>query len=247
MSKSIAMSKQNQQLHDNVQEAVKEILGATKALSTSEYARLLTSTLAAATKTVNISIADKDFVTLKNSGYKLCFAKKVGDNDFNVVWQSYDDYLSINTFTWTPQYQLFGTNNFQGGVKVRAQTKTVNIGLGEQALLDKSGLLGRATTGGPLTAFTLVNEYGPIHPGVSQLSTGISGEQISTPIYVATAPVVTGNTTLTPVETILVWFEQNVETSTMFSDSRSKSIEIDMTDDTDASRHYEGGAWTTVV
>lgn len=246
MSKSIAVSKQDQQLHDSVQEAVKEILGATKALSTVEYARLLTSTLAAATKTVNISIADKDFVTLKNGGYKLCFAKKVGNNDFNVVWQSYDDYLSLNTFNWTPQYQLFGTNSFQAGVRVRAQTKTVNIGLGQQALLDKNGLLGRATSGGPLTAITLVNEYGPIHPGVSQISTGISGEQISTPIYVATAPVVKGNTTLTPVETILVWFEQNVETSTMFSDSRSKSIVIDMTDDTEASRHYEGGAWTTV-
>ncbi|APC18006.1 hypothetical protein BLL42_20570 [Pseudomonas frederiksbergensis] len=246
MSKSIAVSKQNQQLHDNVQEAVKEILGATKALGTVEYAKLLTSTLAAATKTVTISIADKDFITLKNSGYKLCFAKKVGNNDFNVVWQSYDDYLSTNTFTWTPQYQLFGTNSFLAGVQVRAQTKAVNVGLGQQVVLGSTGLMGKATTGGPATAITLVNEYRPIHPGVSQLSTGINNEQISTPIYVATAPVVTGNISLTPVETILVWFEQRVETSTMFSDSRSMSIEIDMTEENDASRNYANGAWTTV-
>ncbi|MNH27928.1 hypothetical protein D3C79_880570 [compost metagenome] len=58
--------------------------------------------------------------------------------------------------------------------------------------------------------------------------------------------VVTGETVLTPVETILVWFEQNVQTSTMFSTSRSKAIEIDLTFDNTAGRLYEGGQWKTV-
>jgi len=90
-----------------------------------------------------------------------------------------------------------------------------------------------------------LNNYGPIHPGVSQLSTGIDGRQVSTPIYVASQQVVTGSTVLTPVETILVWFEQNVQTSTMFSTSRSQSIEINLTDSNDAVRLYSGGSWTT--
>ncbi|MNP77413.1 hypothetical protein D3C76_1748360 [compost metagenome] len=78
------------------------------------------------------------------------------------------------------------------------------------------------------------------------MSTGIDGNQVSTPIYVAINQVVTGNTVLTPVETILVWFEQNVQTSTMFSTSRSKSIEIDLTFANDAARLYEGGEWKTI-
>jgi hypothetical protein len=55
-------------------------------------------------KIVNIQIALDDLENLKRAGYKLCFAKKVGDNDYNVVWQSYLDYLHDNTFSWTPQY-----------------------------------------------------------------------------------------------------------------------------------------------
>ncbi|WP_085728656.1 hypothetical protein [Pseudomonas sp. R37(2017)] len=245
MSKSIAVSQQSQQLHNDVQEAVKSIMGATQ-LKASDYGRVLRSALAASQKTVTIEIAPGDLTLLKKSGYKLCFAKKVGDADYNVVWQSYDAYLSNNEFSWTPQYQLFASNIFKENVQVKVSTNIVNIGLGQTSTLDSSGLLSPAVTGGPDTSLTFVNNYAPIHPGVNQLSTGIDGEQVSTPIYVAVNPVVTGNTVLTPVETILVWFEQNVQTSTMFSTSRSKAIEIDLTFGNTADRLYEGGQWKTV-
>lgn len=246
MSKSIAVSQHSQQLQDDVQEAVKSILGATKALSPADYGKVLRSTLAATQKTVTIEIAAGDLTQLKKSGYKLCFAKKVGTEDYNVVWQSYDKYLSNNEFSWTPQYQLFASNVFKENVQVNVSTNIVNIGLGQTSILADSGLLGQAVTGGPNVSFTLVNNYAPIHPGVNQLSTGIDGNQVSTPIYVAVNEVVTGNTVLTPVETILVWFEQNVQTSTMFSTSRSKAIEIELTFTNDAARLYEGGEWKTI-
>ncbi|WP_322616484.1 hypothetical protein [Pseudomonas sp. BIC9C] len=247
MSKSIAVSQQSQQLHNDVQEAVKSIMGATPTqLKASDYGRVLRSALAASQKTVTIEIAAGDLTLLKKSGYKLCFAKKVGDADYNVVWQSYDAYLSNNEFSWTPQYQLFASNVFKENVQVKVSTNIVNIGLGQTSTLDESGLLSPAVTGGPDTSLTFVNNYAPIHPGVNQLSTGIDGNQVSTPIYVAVNQVVTGNTVLTPVETILVWFEQNVQTSTMFSTSRSKAIEIDLTFDNTAGRLYEGGQWKTV-
>lgn len=246
MSQSSAVSKQSQQLHDDVQAAVKSLLAAPAALKTTDYSKVLTSTLAATQKSVKIQIAAADLTLLKQSGYKLCFAKKVGDETYNVVWQSYVQYLSNSTFSWTPQYQLFGANSFQANVQVDVSTNLVNIGLGQQSILDNTGLLGSATSGGPDISITLVNNYGAIHPGISQLSTGIDGKQISTPIYVASAQVVTGQTVLTPVETILVWFEQNVQTSTMFSTSRSQSIEIDLSFDNNATRLYSGGKWTIV-
>ncbi|RON50154.1 hypothetical protein [Pseudomonas frederiksbergensis] len=245
MSKSSAASNQ-QALHDDVQAAVKSLLAAPTALKTTDYSKVLTSTLAATQKTVSIQIDSADLTTLKQNGYKLCFAKKVGTEAYNVVWQSYVQYLSFNDFSWTPQYQLFGTNQFQANVTVRASTNTINIGLGQQSILDNNGLLGGAVSGGPETSITLINNYGSIHPGINQLSTGLDGAQVSTPIYVATNAVVTGQVTLTPVETILVWFEQNVQTSTMFSTSRSNAIEVDLTNVNSASRLYVGGVWKTV-
>ncbi|MBK5351384.1 hypothetical protein JFU37_02425 [Pseudomonas sp. TH41] len=246
MSKSIAVSQNSQQLHNDVQEAVKSILSAPKALKTSDYSKVLRSALAASQKIVTIEIAAGDLTLLKKSGYKLCFAKKVGTEDYNVVWQSYDAYLSNNEFSWTPQYQLFASNVFKENVQVKVSTNIVNIGLGQTSTLDEHGLLSSAVTGGPDVSMTFVNDYAPIHPGINQLSTGIDGNQVSTPIYVAVDQVVTGKTVLTPVETILVWFEQNVQTSTMFSTSRSKAIEIDLTFDNTAGRLYEGGQWKTV-
>jgi hypothetical protein len=198
----------------------------------------------AAQKVVNIEITKEDLATLKSANYKLCFAKKVGDNTYNVVWQSYVQYLITNTFSWTPMYQLFGSNQFASGLKVKAVTNRVDIGLGEQSVLDVFGILGNPATGGSATGFTMVNNYGSIHPGVNQLSTGIDGEQVSTPIYVAAKPIVTGKTVLTPVEKVLVWFEQNVETSTMFSDAVSNSVEIDLTNTNEATRLYSHQKWS---
>jgi len=196
-------------------------------------------------KSVTIEICENDLKILKQNKYKLCFAKKVGENDYNVVWQSYTDYLSNNAFSWIPKYQLFGSNEFEANVTVKVSTNKVDIGLGETALLDASGYLESAYSGGPDISITLSNEYGPIHPGLNQISTGIDGEEISTPIYVGESQVVEGDTKLTPVEKVLVWFEQNVETSMMFSTSRSKAVEIDLTSTNTATREYCKGKWIT--
>lgn len=213
-----------------------EQLGTTLAL---QAARL------AAQKTVTISIASEDLKLLKKSNFKLCFAKKVGTAAYNVVWQSYVKYLTDNQFSWTPEYQLFGSNVFQDNITVRVSTNKVTIGLGEQSTLDEEGLLGNPSTGGEQTAITMVNNYGTIHPGLNQLSTGVDGTQISTPIYVAQEPIVEGNVALTPVEKVLVWFEQNIETSTMFSSARSRQVEIDLTNTNEQTRLYTNQQWIT--
>ncbi len=195
-------------------------------------------------KTVNIQITSEELETLKDNEYRLCFAKKVNDT-FDVVWQSYQKYLDNNSFLWTPVYQLFGSNQFKGDVTVRVQTNTVNIELNQQATLNKEGVLGAPSTGGTTTGITMNNNYGNIHPGLNQLSTGIGGQQESTPIYVAPEVMVMGTDTLTPKEVVMVWFEQNIETSTMFSDVKSNSVTIDMTESNTQTRLYSGGKWST--
>lgn len=226
----------------------REIAASALALTNSDdidSAYELQSALAASQKSVVIQIDTTDLDELKKAGYMLCFAKKVGDADFNVVWQSYTKYLVRNTFRWTPQYQLFGTNVFEDAVQVEASTNLVTIGLGEESVLSESGVLGAAKTGGPAGSINMKNDYGSIHPGVNQLATGIDGSVTSTPIYVAPKAMVSGEATLTPVERILVWFEQNIQTSTMFSDARSRSVEIDLTGVESATRLYKGQKWST--
>lgn len=205
----------------------------------------LQKALAATQKSVTIEIAEEDLKTLKSSDYKLCFAKKIAQGDYNVVWQSSTKYLVSNSFSWTPQYELFGSNLFQENIEVKVATNIVNIGLGETSILNEHGILEPAKTGGPDTELTMDNQYDLIHPGVNQLSTGITGETISTPIYVAPNPIVKGLTSLTPVEKVLVWFEQNIATGTMFSQSRSLSVEIDLTNTDSATRLYSDQKWIT--
>ena len=191
-------------------------------------------------KTVNITIDSDDLETLKDNGYYLCFAKKVNDT-FDVVWQSYQDYLGNNTFQWTSAYQLFGSILFESQAAVRVSTNAVDIGLGQQATLDKVGNLGAASPGGPTNAITMVNNYGRIFPGLIQLSTDLEGRQEATPIYVA--PFL-DTTVLMPIDEILVWFEQNIQTSIMFSSNRWDSVTIDMTDSDSQTRHYSNGQWS---
>lgn len=211
-----------------------------------EDAIALAKALLAAQKTVTIQIAPGDLSNLKTADYKLCFAKKVGEKEYNVIWQSFDKYLINNVFSWTPQYQLFGNNIFQDKILVQASTNAVTIQLGEMSLLDKNGYLNSPETGGKPTALTMKNEYGSIHPGVKQISTNnITGKMESTPIYVAVDEAMKGEITLTPVEKVLVWFEQNVQTSMMFSSAKTNSIEIDLTSENSAIRKYENEKWVT--
>lgn len=204
--------------------------------------------LDAVSKNVDILIDVDDLAELKANNYALCFAKKVqSGNDagsYNVVWQSLTNYLHSTGFSWTPQYSLFGTNTFNASVTVTAATNTQTVGLGQQCLLDSAGNLEAASTGGSATGVTMINQFGSIHPALSQIST-LNGSAAVTPLYVAPYAMVTGTATLTPIDTVLVWFQQDIETSTMFSSARSMSVEIDLTTVNSATRLYKGQQWVT--
>jgi hypothetical protein len=192
-------------------------------------------------KTVTIKIDRADLETLTNGNYCMCFAKKVSD-DFNVVWQSYTDYQATNSFSWIPAYQMFGTTNqFSAGVRVSIQTEIVDVGLGEMLTLDASGSLRPAVPGGDPKGITLVNNYGSIHPGLSD------GQRYATPIYVAKYLIGKGINTLYPTEIVRVWFAQNAVTATMIGEPPSNFVDIDMTWTDTAACLYKGQTWTPVT
>ena len=202
------------------------------------------------TKKVLIQIAPADYELLKAANYMMCFARKVNDT-YDVVWQAYGDYFTINPFTWLPTYQLFATNSFNAGAVVNVETNTVDIGLGQQATLDSAGVIGPAANGGPSDSITLVNNYGPVCPGLIGVATGPDGIQQQQPMFVEPGAIELGVDTLTPVDVVLVWFQQNIATGTMLSQDAmiavSKAVEIDLTNEDKATRLYQNGSWSTIA
>ncbi|MEM1323924.1 MAG: NUDIX domain-containing protein [Bacteroidota bacterium] len=194
-------------------------------------------------KKVTIEISHEDLQSLQQAQYLLCFAKQVNTEDYCVVWQAYDKYFPNNIFSWMPIYQLFVSNQFIAGEPVVVSSNTESIALGQTSTLDKVGWLSPPFTGGPSDAITLINEYGPIHPGIKQLSTGIGGEQYSTPIFVSPRQVLTGMMQLQPTEKVLLWFEQNTATSVQFDQPRPNAIEIDMSERDSIKLSYNNGEW----
>ena len=114
-------------------------------------------------------------------------------------------------------------------VKVIVACNPVMVNLGEFVTLDKYGVLSEPVTGSNPTAMTLINEMGENHPAVNQLCIKPDGTMESKPIYAAEEAMFQGECQLMPKEKVQVWFEQNIETDTMFSKARSKAVEIDLT------------------
>jgi hypothetical protein len=203
-------------------------------------------------KTITVQIAQEDLKTLKESGYRLCFAKKVAAAEYNVVWQAYDNYLFQNQFSWVPEYQLFCSNSCVPGESVFAATNLVDIKIGMTSVLNEYGWLSEPAAGYSAACLTLRNNYRQIHPGIMQTCTGINSVKISAPIYVSEFPVVKGHTLLMPIDKILIWFEQETESSTIINHlssnngSWSESIELDLTSDNSKSIIYENEEWKII-
>lgn len=197
-----------------------------------------------AMKTVTIQIASQDLAVLKQAGYQLCIAKQV-DGAYDVIWQSSSQYLASNQFTWLSQFQIFAASEFRAGMLVQPMTDSVDIRLGQEATLDTFGIFRSPMMGGSESSVNLMNQYRPIHAGLTQFCTWIDGARRIAPIYVKAQQSVLGATALTPADRVLVWFEQNAEAGMMFSGPRSRAIEIDLTVDNTATRLYQNETWTS--
>ncbi|KAI0360894.1 hypothetical protein OH77DRAFT_735449 [Trametes cingulata] len=173
--------------------------------------------------TLNVTIDPLMQQFLQEGKYKLCIAKKV-NGAYTVVWQG-SNVLYSKDFSWSSKYQVFGTNPFQSGALVRASTQTQDIAFGQVAIIDPYGTMQPASgTADNSGKFTIRNDFGVINVGVN---TYVNGQYA--PSYVSANPVVSGRTTLQPIETIMVWFDTRLSTSTMIFQAASDAIEVDFT------------------
>jgi len=193
-------------------------------------------------KTLIVEITSDDLITLQGEGLKLNIAIKV-NNTFDVVWQSISNYESSNTYQWSQKFQVFASNEFQEDVTVEIQTNLVNVELGQEVILDSAGVLGPAMDGGTAGSINFINDFGPIHPGLSQQLTGPAGVQEILPVYISPNLIVPGMDELTPMDEVMVWFDVT-ETGTMFSGPRSNPFVADLTEINELTVLFSNGEWS---
>jgi hypothetical protein len=198
------------------------------------------------TKLLEIQIAPDDLEFLKTNQYLLCVAKMFAGNTPNIVWQGFSDYLQNNPFSWLPQYQVFGSSGFIVGNVATIDTGTVPIVPGQKTVLDADAHFQTPVAGAPPGSIMIGNEYRQqIHLGFGSASTGPDGVQRTTPIYVMPTPAnVNFNYTYTPIDTVRVWFQQNVVTSTIIDPNIPNSIDIDLRTRDFGKLLYQGGKWS---
>ena len=194
-------------------------------------------------KTLIVEITSDDLIMLQGEGLKLNIAIKV-NNTFDVVWQSISNYESSNTYQWSQDFQVFASNEFQEDVTVESETNLVNVELGQEVTLNPIGVLGPAMDGGPAGSISFINDFGPIHPGLSQQLTDPAGVQEILPAYISPNLIVPGiDELLTPIDEVMVWFE-DTETGTMFSDPRSNPFVADLTEINELTVLFSNGEWS---
>jgi len=183
------------------------------------------------TYTLNVNIDPTVFPVLKQS-YNLCIAKKV-NGTYNVVWQG-GTFEEKNVFSWVESYQTFATQTYAQGLLVSASCIPENIQAGETCILDTNGDMDSAT-GTPVVSpstFFVQNDFGSIHIGVNQLVAGTWA-----PVFVS-PEIVKGPVDLTPLVSVMVWFDLTLTSGTMFFESISNSVEVDYNGSTTQTATY---------
>jgi hypothetical protein len=137
---------------------------------------------------------------------------------------------------------VFGARDFQPFTFANSGTNLANIALGQEVFLNDAGIIERPTTGDSSTGIRFINNFGSSHPALSQQLTDPTGTQAILPIYVSPT---SSSDLLTPIPEVLVWFEQNLETGTMFSGPRQLSVTVDFTNVSTATRLFSNEEWTT--
>ncbi|MEM1323923.1 MAG: hypothetical protein AAGG75_26925 [Bacteroidota bacterium] len=196
-------------------------------------------------KSIKVEISPKDLRILKAGEFKLCFAKKVGNNNFNVVWQSYSRYLEINTLSWSPKYEVFCTLSHKYYTPVVINSNSISPEPGYIIVINSAGILELVPSDNPSDGIVVKNEFRPVYIGLSQFSSGIDGQLQATPIYLSPQVPTYSAILLNPIEKVLVWFEQGSQTSTLFSGPVTNAIEVDLTNTNQITLSFANERWST--
>lgn len=196
-------------------------------------------------KEVTVEIPPDQLRSLHAQGEMLCIAKKVASLGYNVVWWADLHYSVLNSFEWTPEFQIFGSNRFVQGEVAADMTGAIDMALGGHVMLDEHGRFGAAPAhgGGDARALNLTNRFGPLHIGINQRCV-VAGTEVVAPIHLTSEWMMPGPVALAPIDRVLIWFGQGWESRTIFTHGPENAIEVDLTTVDAARVHYQDWSWT---
>lgn len=181
-------------------------------------------------QTINIYIDTAQLREQKGNNYSLFLAKKVNGR-FTVIWQS----LGANATAENPAYEFFNTFNIaipnfqvnyatvenqQGAVTFSAKGLPETIYEGQTTRLDSLGLFSSPTNDGTPGVITISNAL-QANPHALLL------DDVGNPIFIDTeSGMDIGVTTLTPIDTYQVWFDNYQDTGTVIQHNVSEVATI---------------------
>lgn len=197
----------------------------------------------AAQKKLKITFADEQMELLKRNEYKLCFARKIENFAYNIVWKASSDFMVNTVFRWIDEYYLFASDAFAKSVNVNdiSTSNLVNIHTGEQSTLNSSGILSQPSSSDITSGFTINNASLPIHAGISQVCFDKNQNLICSPVFLSETEILPQmRRTFVPDGNLLVWLDADLETGIIFQNMPSQSIEIDFSKVDEAVINYTG-------
>jgi len=186
---------------------------------------------------------------LAGSGYNLCFASNVG-NQYNVAALVVPSNLltTKNVITWSTSYSMAATTQpfYAGNIVEQGTSETLPMVFGQVYELDSWADPPSVNSSFPVpgNALGLSTGQGVDASAIVSLVIDNVGPD-PTPVYVSPIEIPLSQTTFTPIAKIALWFQQNIETSTMIVLSTSKAHIMDFTvQQTKSTTYNSDGTWS---
>jgi len=196
---------------------------------------------------IHITIEPKILHTLTQGGYSLCVAKILADSSgdvFNVIMASIPQIEPNMIVKWTDVYQIHAASQpFQpgGSVVVTGGLAPMPISFGHSYVVKGWDDPGKIINdpNAPTNGFGFVNDM--------VCSVVVSTQDPHTkqfiPIYISPESLIAGRELLTPIDKVVLWFEQNMQSATMVSNDKGNSLLVDCTDGPKTVTFKDPGVW----
>lgn len=183
-----------------------------------------------AAETITVYIDPSQLVAQKENNYSLFLAKMV-NGQFTVIWQAMGPVATVNAPSYeyentfqvaAPSYQVnYGTiNTSQGSTTFAAAGAPQGVEPGQTVVLDQNGIFGAPTNDGMAGEIAINNQ-------LQGNPSAALNDEAGNPIFVnVESGMDIGETTLTPVDTYQLWFDNYQQTGTIIAFNAGNSVTV---------------------
>ncbi len=183
-----------------------------------------------AAETITVYIDPSQLVAQKENNYSLFLAKMV-NGQFTVIWQAMGPVATVNAPSYeyentfqvaAPSYQVnYGTiNTSQGSTTFAAAGRRQGVEPGQTVVLDQNGIFGAPTNDGMAGEIAINNQ-------LQGNPSAALNDEAGNPIFVnVESGMDIGETTLTPVDTYQLWFDNYQQTGTIIAFNVGNSVTV---------------------